>query len=77
MQINLTFSKVLYHARKKSKLTQKQVSEAVSISLRWYQRIERGEKLPGALTMLRLILLLHIDVEDLRDDVGLLPPPKR
>lgn len=77
MPIQQTFSKALYHARNKQKLTQKQVADAVSVSVRWYQRIESGEKLPGTLVMLRLILLLGLDVEGLRGEVGLILPEKK
>lgn len=77
MPIQQTFSKALYHARTKQKLTQKQVADAVSVSVRWYQRIESGEKLPGTLVMLRLILLLGLDVEELRGEVDLDPPENK
>ncbi len=77
MPIQQTFSKALYHARNKQKLTQKQVADAVSVSVRWYQRIESGEKLPGTLVMLRLILLLGLDMEGLRGEVGLILPEKK
>ena len=77
MRIHKKFSEVLFRAREKQGLTQNQVAEAVSISLRWYQRLERGDKLPGTIVMLRLILLLHIDVEELRDELDIVPPPPR
>ena len=77
MPIQQIFSKALYHARIKQQLTQKQVADAVSVSVRWYQRIESGEKLPGTLVMLRLILLLGLDVEELRGEVDLDPPENK
>lgn len=77
MRVHKKFSEILLRARAKQGLTQNQVAEAVSISLRWYQRLERGDKLPGTIVMLRLILLLHIDVEELRDVLDILPPPPR
>lgn len=74
MSINYKFSSKLFHARTKHGLTQQKVAESVSISERWYQRLEKGENLPSALVMLRLILLLNIDIEDLREEVGLIAP---
>ena len=74
MSVKYKFSSKLFHARTKHGLTQQKVAESVSISERWYQRIEKGEYLPGSLVMLRLILLLDIDIEDLREEVGLIVP---
>ena len=48
MNLKLKFSKAIYHARIELGYTQEEVAEAVSISKRWYQKIESGEKLPGA-----------------------------
>ena len=72
MPFNSKFSAEVYHARDAKGFTQKQVAEAVSISVRWYQRVEKGEKLPSALTMLRLILFLELNVEEFREEAGLL-----
>lgn len=74
MPINCKFSTEVYHARDELGYTQRQVAEAVSISVRWYQRVEKGEMLPGSVVMLRLILFLHLDVERFREEVGLLVP---
>lgn len=72
--ISVRVSSKLFHARTKHGLTQQKVAESVSVSERWYQRLEKGENLPSALVMLRLILLLDIDIEDLREEVGLTVP---
>lgn len=74
MPINSKFSTEVYHARDSFGYTQREVAEAVSVSVRWYQRVEKGEKLPGSVVMLRLILLFHLDVEKFREEVGLLVP---
>lgn len=74
MSINTTFSSKVYHARTDHGFTQQQVAEAVSISVRWFQKIEKGTVLPGSLVMLRLIIFLELDVEDFRKEVGLLVP---
>ena len=74
MPINSKFSTEVYHARDAMGYTQRQGAEAVSVSVRWYQRVEKGEKLPGSLVMLRLILFLKLDVETFREEVGLLVP---
>lgn len=77
MQINTKFGKAVYHAREQQGLTQKQVAEAISVSVRWYQRVENGEKMPGTIVTLRLILLLHIDVERFRDELRITLPQKK
>ena len=68
------FSGTLYHARNQSSYTQEQVAEAISVTVRWYQRIEKGERIPGTMALLRLILFLQIDVEEFREEVGLIVP---
>ena len=74
MQINLKFSSELYHARAAKGYTQRQVAEAVSISVRWYQRVEKGERLPSSVVLLRLILFLNLDVEKFREEVDIIVP---
>ena len=74
MPINSKFSTEVYHARDALGYTQREVAEAVSVSVRWYQRVEKGEKLPGSLVMLRLILFFNLDVEKFREEVGLIVP---
>lgn len=68
------FSSTVYHARINLGYTQKEVAEAISVTVRWYQRVEKGEKFPGSISLLRLILFLHINIEDLREEVGLVVP---
>ncbi len=68
------FSDEIYHSRMQLGLTQQQVAEAVSVSVRWYQHLEKGTYLPGTVVMLRLILFYGIDVENFREFVELNTP---
>ena len=71
MTLTMKFSEVLYNARNAKKLTQSQVAEAVSISVRWYQKVEAGLRLPSTIPTIKLILLLDINIEELREASGL------
>lgn len=66
MSIFHRFSKEVYRSRKQLGLTQEQVAEALSISVRWFQYIEAGERIPGPLLILNIIALLGIDGNNLR-----------
>ncbi len=66
MSLSTSFGRLLREARREKHLTQENVAEAVFISVRWYQKLERGAFLPSAKVMLRLILLLDLDIEPLR-----------
>lgn len=72
MSLKSLFALEASRARTKLGLTQQQVAEAISISVRWYQCIEAGSFLPGSTVMLRLILLLQLDVEEFREEAGIL-----
>ena len=74
MEMTSRFANSAFNARKSLGYTQNEVAEAVSVSVRWYQKVESGKKLPGSVTLIRLILFLHIDVEDLREEAGLIVP---
>ena len=41
------FAHEVFHARDHQGLTQQEIADQVFISLRWYQKIEAGEVLPG------------------------------
>lgn len=41
MSIKSTFAREIYHARSERSLTQEQVADIVSISVRWYQQSKR------------------------------------
>lgn len=74
MSFHFKFSGKVVEARLAQGYTQREVADAVSVSVRWYQRVEKGEKLPGSMVMLRLVLFLHLDVEDFREEAGLVDP---
>lgn len=74
MSLKSAFSTQILHARSERRLTQAQVAEAVCISVRWYQKIEKGIALPSSEILLRLILFLQLDVEVFREEVGLRVP---
>lgn len=74
MELQMKFARSLYHSRTSLGYTQNAVAHAVSISVRWYQRIEKGERLPSATVLIRLVLLLGIDLEDCREEAGLIDP---
>lgn len=53
------------NARLRLNLSQFQVAEKMSVSVRWVQRIESGAKLPGFYLAMRLIAFLQIDMQEL------------
>ena len=57
------FSQELYTARIRLNYTQAQVAESVSISLRWYQRLEKGTGDPTFPVAMALVALLGIDIQ--------------
>lgn len=70
MSFKTHFASDIYHIRTdKLKLTQQQVADAVSISLREYQKIEKGEIAPGSEIFLRLVFFLGVDIERYRQDL--------
>ena len=74
MDVKFKFATLILDARLSKGLTQSEVAEATSISTRWYQRIESAEKMPGTITLLRIIFFLDINIEELRKEVGLIVP---
>ena len=60
--LKLTFSGAVLQKRKALGLTQEDVADAVSISVRWFQLIEKGVRLPSFIVAPRLIVLLDLDV---------------
>ena len=74
MKLNYKFASIIFNARLDAGLTQSQVAECVGITIRWYQRIESGQKLPGTLTMLKLILFFNVNLNELREDVEISEP---
>ena len=74
MKMTSKFGNAVLKARTELGYTQGDVAEAVSVSIRWYQKLESGRKFPGSVTLIRLILFLHIDVEEFREEAGLVVP---
>ena len=72
--MTLKFATAAFKARTGLGYTQREVAEAISISVRWYQKLESGQKLPGSVTLVRLVLFLHIDMEEFREEAGLIVP---
>ena len=71
MTLKAAFASKIREARKTYGYTQAQVAEAVFISTRWYQQVERGAFLPGSAVMLRLLILFELNPSDFRAEVGL------
>ncbi len=71
MDVKYKLATLILSARLDAKLTQSETAEAIGVSTRWFQRLEAGEKLPGSLTLLRLLLFFEIDPEKLREEVEL------
>ncbi|MGE6718682.1 helix-turn-helix domain-containing protein [Peribacillus frigoritolerans] len=61
--------KRLVNERKKRKLTQKQVAEALEISSVYVRKIEKGERNPGRETMLKFEKLYGIQDRVLFEDL--------
>lgn len=74
MTLKDKFANSAFKARKELGYTQSEVAEAISVSVRWYQKVETGISLPGTVTALKIILLLNIDIEDFREEVTLVVP---
>nr|WP_083520825.1 helix-turn-helix transcriptional regulator [Alicyclobacillus kakegawensis] len=56
---------VLQSARKRKGLTQKQVADALGITLRSYQHYEYGERTPPLVKAMELARLLDLDIYEL------------
>lgn len=69
MNLKFKFASLILNSRLDAGLTQSEVAEAVGISVRWIQRVESGQRLPGSLTLLRLIKFFNIDISELNEEV--------
>lgn len=74
MKMAYKFASALLKTRTELGYTQGEVAEAVSVSIRWHQKIESGRRFPGSVVLVRLVLFLHIDMEELRDVADLVVP---
>lgn len=68
MSILHRFSTEVHRSRKHLGLTQEQAAEALSISVRWFQYIEAGERIPSPILLLNIIALLEIDGKNLQEE---------
>ena len=71
MSLKIAFARELYRARTKSGYSLFQVANAVGISLRWYQYLEKGGHMPSAEVLLQLMILLGIEATDFRETLGM------
>lgn len=67
MSILCRFSEEIRRSRTNLGMTQEQAAEALSISVRWFQHIESGKRMPSSLLTLQMIALFGIDGKDLRE----------
>lgn len=70
MSFTNTLARELYYARTKAGYSLIQVANAVGISLRWYQYLEKGGHMPSAKVLLQLMILLGIEATDFRETLG-------
>ncbi|MBS4784519.1 MAG: helix-turn-helix transcriptional regulator [Clostridiales bacterium] len=77
MTMRTVFSDQIFRRRTERKLTQEQVAEAIGMTVRGYQYLERGEHQPSLENFIKLALLLDLRMEDFRTTVVLQPIPNR
>lgn len=68
MSIKQRFASAIYHARKDMGITQERAAEALDISLRWFQMIEYGHRLPSTILTLKIFAFFEIDGKVLNSD---------
>ncbi|MBQ2938964.1 MAG: helix-turn-helix transcriptional regulator [Clostridia bacterium] len=71
MKLKHKFAKTIFYARSEQKLTQAQVAENADISVRGYQRLEKGEYEPRLPTALKLMIALQINPNEFAEEVGI------
>lgn len=72
------FAHEVFHGRSQSGWTQQVVADRVGVSLRWYQKIEKGEVLPSFFVGICLMWFFGITLEVLvREVFGDVPVPTR
>lgn len=70
MSFKSHFSHDVFHARtEKFHLTQEEVAGKTGISVREYQMIEKGDRIPGTEIFLRLIYFFELNIEDYREEI--------
>lgn len=63
MSYEYNFSLAIFYSRKEMGITQEQAAERLGISKRWFQMIEKGEKLPSPSLLLKIIAEFDIDAK--------------
>jgi len=63
MSYEYNFSLAIFCSRKEMGITQEQAAERLGISKRWFQMIEKGEKLPSPSLLLKIIAEFDIDAK--------------
>ena len=58
------FSYELYLSRRKRSMTQQKAAELLGISVRWYQLIENGSRVPGGKLLWRIMSVFEIGGKD-------------
>lgn len=59
------FSELLYNSRINRGMSQEDAAEHFQISVRWFQSIEHGDRIPGGKLLLEMIAFFEIDGKQL------------
>lgn len=65
------FGRLIREARKSQNMTQEKLAECMNCSLRWINRVERGESNLNWKDMLCLMVILELPLEKAVEEVGL------
>ena len=65
MYVSSHFARAFFYARQTKNLTQSQVAEMAGISVRWYQKLERGDARPSFEVCVQVAAALDIDLNAL------------
>ena len=68
------FGRLIHDARKRQHLTQEKLAERMNCSLRWINRIERGESSLNWKNTVFLLAILELPPEKVAEEVGLGAP---
>lgn len=68
MSILQRFADEIRRSRKELGMTQEEAAEALSISVRWFQYIESGKRIPSSILTLNIIALFEIHGKNLREE---------
>lgn len=68
------FGRLIREARKSQNMTQEKLAECMNCSLRWINRVERGESNLNWKDMIRLLLIVQLPLEKVAEEIGLNVP---